>query len=147
MADVAVVGLRGGVSGRRCKSMGGVVVVNRNGVAVRIVSPGMRPVERAAADDHGKHGGQCATQHTITPSMQPHSCRLYPSSRRAVNARATDVCALRDTRWHRRERIIGRAGRFLAKWTCFLLSTRAVTCDGKRPSPRLRATAARSSLD
>ena len=40
VADVAVVGLRGGVSGRRRKSMGRVVVVDRNGVAVRIVSAG-----------------------------------------------------------------------------------------------------------
>jgi hypothetical protein len=75
VTDVAVIGGLGWVRRRCGKSVSGVIVEDQSGVAVRVVSISMPPVERAAADDHGEHRGKSPMEPT-TPCAQPHAYRL-----------------------------------------------------------------------
>ena len=80
VAEVAVIAGLGGL--RRCRrgSVRGVVVMDERRAAVRIVTAGMPPVERAAADDGGERHGESANEETMACRAQPHPMGLDPSS-------------------------------------------------------------------
>ena len=55
-----------------------VIVVNENGVTVRIIRPRVSPIERTADHDGGEHNGQPPLQQTTARRTRPHPPRLYP---------------------------------------------------------------------
>ena len=56
VTDVTVIRGRDRLGRRRTKSVGGVIVLDQAGVAVRIIAAEMAPIERTACDKRGQHG-------------------------------------------------------------------------------------------
>ena len=66
MTDVTVISRRDGLRGRCRPSVGRVIVVNENRIAIGVVSAGVSPIERAATNDRGEHRSQPAAYETLT---------------------------------------------------------------------------------
>ena len=76
VADITVIARVGSVRGRGGESVRGVIVVNENGITVRIVRPRMSPIERAPDHDDGEDSGEGPLKQTTTPPARPHLNRL-----------------------------------------------------------------------
>lgn len=72
MTDETVLSGRDGVRRRRRPSVGGVIVVNENRIAIGVVAASVSPIKRAAAHYYGERRSQSAAYQTFTDGAEPH---------------------------------------------------------------------------